>query len=197
VENIQNQVADGDVPAPGTTDAVLDEIDRLTVIVSDMLRLARAEAHPSPVTVDVARLTADRIDTWTALAEAGGVELGLTSPPPPLLVSAVPGAVEQVLDNLLDNALDVSPPGARVLVDLAACGDVVQLQVTDEGPGLSDDQKAHALTRFWRADASSAGTGLGLAIVDALVTASGGSVRLDDASPSGLVVTVELRADHR
>jgi signal transduction histidine kinase len=46
VENIQNQVADGDVPAPGTTDAVLDEIDRLTAIVADMLRLARAEAHP-------------------------------------------------------------------------------------------------------------------------------------------------------
>ena len=106
----------------------------------------------------------------------------------------MPGAIEQILDNLLDNALNAvacrlddhrhrSPPAPHEH----------QLHITDEGAGLDDEQKALATRRFWRATTSGDGTGLGLAIVDALATASGGHLELSDAPGGGLRVTVTFR----
>ena len=72
-----------------------------------------------------------------------------------------------------------------------------QLHITDEGPGLDDEQKALATRRFWRATTSTDGTGLGLAIVDALATASGGQLELCDAPSGGLSVTVTFPDGNR
>ena len=105
---------------------------------------------------------------------------------------AVRGAVEQVLDNLIDNALAVAPAGTAVTITVLDRADGVELTVSDQGPGLPDDQKADALRRFWRGDTSTPGTGLGLAIVDRLVAASGGSLRLTDNPGGGLRVVVRL-----
>ena len=177
-------------------EAAIEETNRLTELVSTLLQLARADEYRETVTVDLRGLVVERIDTWTALADAGGVRLVGPDPSPPvgaLLVETVPSAVEQILDNLLDNALGVAPVGSTVQVLARPEGDVAVLTVIDDGPGLSDDAKADATRRFWRGDARRPGTGLGLAIVDALSTASGGSVRLADSKSGGLTVEVRLR----
>jgi signal transduction histidine kinase len=192
LENLQSAAAT-EVEAEDL-DAAVDETSRLAGLVDDLLRFARAEEAGERRSVDLAQLAADRVDTWSALAEAAGVSLGVTVPAGPVLVDAVPGGVEQILDNLIDNAVTAAPPGTRVSVDVARGDHDHRFTISDQGPGLSDELKARALDRFWRLDHSRPGTGLGLPIANALATASGGSLRLDDAPGGGLAVTVTLPA---
>ena len=85
-----------------------------------------------------------------------------------LMALATPGSLEQVLDNLVSNALAVSKPGDTITVEgRRADGDVV-LDVRDQGPGMTAEQRARAFDRFWRAGSPGGGTGLGLAIVHRL-----------------------------
>jgi signal transduction histidine kinase len=119
-------------------------------------------------------------------------------------VLAVPGAVEQIMDNLLSNALRASPAGSTVTVELRlqapprrALRDSrprwVDLHVTDEGPGMTEEQRARAFDRFWRAPgAPKGGTGLGLALVQRLAHASGGEATLRAAATGGLDVVIRL-----
>lgn len=177
-------------------DAAIEETNRLAELVTNLLQLARADERPDIDVVDLASLVADRIDTWTAVAEAGGVELqgasGLDVGMQAVFVEAVPGAIEQILDNLLDNAVTASPRGSVVAIDIASMDGTARLTISDQGPGLSDEDKANATSRFWRGDITKPGTGLGLAIVETLAVASRGSVALDDAPDGGLSVTVAL-----
>jgi signal transduction histidine kinase len=108
------------------------------------------------------------------------------------MVRAVPGAIEQILDNILDNAVRASPGEGVVTVGIEEGTDTVALRIEDRGSGLTDEEKSQATRRFWRGDTSTPGTGLGLAIVDALASASGGSTVLSDTGGGGLTVTVTL-----
>ena len=175
-------------------DAAIEETDRLGALVNDLLQLARADDRPRRAVVDLARLSADRVDTWTAVAEARQVELRTDGLDAPAIVEAVPGAIEQILDNLLDNALTASPPGSTITAAITSGPHEHLLHISDEGTGLDDKQKVLATRRFWRASTSGDGTGLGLAIVDALATASGGHVDLADAPGGGLTVSVSFPA---
>ncbi len=111
------------------------------------------------------------------------------------MVQSTPGRLEQVLDNLLANALDVSPPASAVLVTGRRAADGIELVVADAGPGMSAEQRARAFDRFWRPTGASrdGGSGLGLAIVRQLVTADGGRVELDEAPGGGVAARVVLR----
>jgi signal transduction histidine kinase len=189
----------GAAAAPGGAaieelDAAIGETDRLSGLVNDLLRLARAERPAAAQTADLAELARDRADTWSAVAEAAGVSLRFAAPGGPLVVRAVPTGIEQIADNLIDNAVAASPPGSHVVVSVARGAGVRSLTVADEGPGLDDDAKARALERFWRQDHSTPGSGLGLPIARALAEASGGSLALHDAEGGGLAVTVSLPA---
>ena len=167
--------------------------ERLTELVSNLLQLARADDRPATSVVDLGELVRDRVDTWTASADERDVELGHRADDEAVPVRSIPGAIEQILDNLLDNAVAVSSPGSRVDVEIdRAAPGFVALRVVDHGPGLDDAAKVDAMRRFWRGDTSHPGTGLGLAIVDTLTTASGGRVTLADTVGGGLTVIVEL-----
>jgi signal transduction histidine kinase len=108
-------------------------------------------------------------------------------------VRAVEGALEQVLDGLLANALDVAPPGSEVSVRLARSGALVLVAVVDHGPGMPAEQRARAFDRFWRApEAPAGGSGLGLAIVHHLAAASGGDAFLAETPGGGLTAGVRL-----
>ena len=99
-----------------------------------------------------------------------------------------PGRLDQVLDNLLSNALDVAPRGTAVRVSARPMGARVELEVRDSGPGMTPDQRARAFDRFWRSSGSrrtDRGFGLGLPIVRRIVLADGGDVRLEDAPAVG------------
>ena len=108
---------------------------------------------------------------------------------------AVPGALEQVLDNLLANALASRRPAARQIeLAIRQAGGWVELHVIDQGPGMTAEQRQRAFDRFWRAARPASGTGLGLAIVRRLVTADGGTIELREAAHGGLDVAITLPA---
>jgi signal transduction histidine kinase len=192
LENLQSDP--GGAGGADDVGAAIDETNRLAELVGDLLKLARAEETATPEAVDLVQLARDRTDTWSAVAETVGVSLELAAPDGAVFAGAVPSGVEQILDNLIDNAITASPAGARVTVTVTAGETSHGLTIADEGPGLSDELKARALDRFWRLDASRPGTGLGLPIAQALAEASGGSLRLSDGEAGGLAVTVTLPA---
>jgi signal transduction histidine kinase len=176
-------------------DAAIEETDRLANLVTELLSLARADEHRAPVVVDLGPLVRDRVDTWSAVADSAGVELALElDDDEPCRAWTTPGAVEQVLDNLLDNAIKASSPGRAVTVRLGRLQRTLRIDVVDHGPGLDDNQKTLALQRFWRADARRPGTGLGLSIVDAIAASSGGSFALADTPGGGLTASVIFRS---
>jgi signal transduction histidine kinase len=183
-------------------DAALGEIDRLADMVEQLLSLARLEEEGvTPVEVDLDDIVAGRVANWTALAGEQGVQISVAGVPPGTVL-AIPGALEQVLDNLLSNALKVAPRGSTVTINRrrldrpgrpAVVGDVL-LHVTDQGPGMTAEQRRLAFNRFWREPgASKGGSGLGLAIVSRLVQASGAHITLDDAPGGGLDAVIALR----
>jgi signal transduction histidine kinase len=201
LENLQSDLeavgGDPDGHAVDALERAIGETERLTELVSNLLQLARADARPVTEVVDLGALVRDRVDTWTAIADERGVELRHVPPGAPTPVRCVTGAIEQILDNLLDNALAVSPAGQRIDVEIDTGGEsvqdgFVQLRVVDHGPGLDDAAKADAMRRFWRGDVTRPGTGLGLAIVETLATSSGGRAVLADTVGGGLTVIVEL-----
>lgn len=164
--------------------AALQETERLGRLAESLLALARAEGGPPSMAVDLTGAARERVAVWGDVAERQGVELVLVATDS-ALVSAVGGAVEQVLDNLIANALHVSPRGSRVSVHVRPGPAMTEVHVLDEGPGMTDDERARAFDWFWRpAQASTPGFGLGLSIVHQLVASSGGEVRLD-GNPGG------------
>jgi signal transduction histidine kinase len=162
------------------------EVARLARLVDGLLGLARAEgARPERVVVDVAAEARERVDVWNALAEEQDVRLVLDVDGQ-ARADVVPGAVAQVLDNLLANAIEVAPPGSDVQVSVCSGARYVDLHVVDAGPGLSEAERARAFDRFWRGrDGAPGGSGLGLAIVAQLAASSGGDATLLPASDDG------------
>jgi signal transduction histidine kinase len=191
---LENLEADGIDSRPEDIERALAEVQRLSQLVDSLLVLTRAEAaRRMPESIDLGAVVADRSDAWFALASERDVEIAADAPP--IQVRSVPGRLEQVLDNLLSNALEVAPTGSILHIDARRAGDDARLEVRDAGPGMTPDQRARAFDRFWRAGAArrdGGGFGLGLAIVRELVNADGGTVALDDAPEGGLRVAITL-----
>lgn len=191
---------DVDDEAAAELTGALSEIGRLSRLVDGLLAIARAEnASPCLTDVDVTQLVTERVEVWSALAAERQITLGVTAPSPAVAAST-PGHLEQVLDNLLANALDATPPGGRITVSVQRQHDRIRLEVNDTGPGMTDTQRTQAFRRFWsnapnRAPADHNGSsGLGLAIVHRLITVDGGHITLGRAPGGGLAAHVDLHA---
>lgn len=179
--------------APGEAEAAIAEVDRLSRLVDELLLLARAdEGGRIRAPRDVAKAAAERAATWAPVAAERGVRIE-TSLQPGARATASEGALEQVLDNLISNALDASPAGGRIVVAVRRDGERVVAEVTDEGPGMPEERRRRAFDRFatWR---EGGGTGLGLAIVRRLVEADGGEAALEAAGAGGTRAVVRLPA---
>ncbi len=191
------QLSGDDLPddARRHVDEALAETDRLHRMIEGLLVLSRAEdAAVGPVEIDLADVVRERASHWEALASEREIRLVVTAPMT-LPALAVPGAAEQIVDNLVDNALEVSAPGTALTLVAVAASDGVELHVVDEGPGLSAGEREVAFDRFWRGErATPGGTGLGLAIVRQLATAGGGDAELLEARTGGLDVRVRFRS---
>jgi signal transduction histidine kinase len=192
LENLESETSNASLAVE--LGAAIDETTRLGALVDDLLQLARSETTPEIVAVDLVETLRDRVDTWTATADQHDVTIELDTPDVAAYGAAVSGGVEQVLDNLFDNAIRAAPPFSSINVALAAGQDRHRITISDQGLGIDDVDKESALTRFWRADTSMPGTGLGLAICEAVVRLGGGGMSLDDNTPTGLRVTVTLVA---
>ena len=173
--------------------AARSETIRLARLSDSLLALTRvvgAPVHPEPV--DVAAVVRERHEAWAPVAEEADVTLTLDAPAE-LWASAGPGALEQIVDNYVDNALEVAPAGTTVQLVVVAVAQTVEVHVVDQGRGLTDEQRRHAFDRFWRApDATPGGTGLGLAIVAQLAQAAGGRAELRAAPGGGVDAMVGL-----
>ncbi len=136
LENLERDVTP---EAQGDLDAALGEVGRLSRLVDGLLALARTDSTTSaPTDIDLEQVVHERLDAWNALAEEQSVVLR-SSVEPRLRARATTGKLEQILDNLLANALDVSKPGACITISTARVGSWVEIHVIDDGPGMSDE----------------------------------------------------------
>jgi len=191
---LENLARDGDGRREGEFEGALEELERLSALVDGLLTLARADrAASTPAELDVASGLGERVDAWSALAEEQQVRL-VARVEGRLHALATPGRLEQVLDNLLANALEVAPTGSDIELTAARSGPWVEIRIRDRGPGMSSEEIAHAFDRFWRGGADEAGFGLGLAIVQRLVHADGGEIELRPREGGGLEAILRLRA---
>ncbi len=174
--------------------ASISETDRLADIVNQLLSLARSEGRRVELEpVDVVATVLDRAELWRVTAEERSVDLIHETPKSSSALCA-PGALEQILDNLLDNAIGVTPPEGTVRISVESRPTQTVIRVTDQGPGMDDHSKERAFERFWRGDGDRPGTGLGLPIVRALAEQSGGTVDLEDGPGGGLAAVVSFPA---
>jgi signal transduction histidine kinase len=181
------------VAARNHIEAAGEETERLQRLVEGLLMLARADhgavtAEP----IAVADVVTERAAIWAPLAEDRGVVLTAEAVAD-ITALAVPGALEQIVDNYIDNALNASAPGNEITLSAERDDRWVTVHVRDRGPGVPADELEHAFDRFWRAtSASHKGSGLGLAIVRQLADASGGDVALANRAGGGLDASVRL-----
>ena len=187
-------------PGRPKLEAAIAETNRLARLVHSLLVLARSDAAtPVHDVFNLADTVADRIDSWSPAAADHGVSL-VSECPDDVRVHAVPGALEQILDNLVSNALAVAPDATSVTIRAVPGVGSTELHVTDQGPGMEPEERQRAFERFWRpprapGGSSADGFGLGLAIVHQLASRGGGDARLD-AGPggAGLDAVVTLRS---
>jgi len=185
----------GHVDAAATDDhvAALEEAERLSTLLDGLLALARTERAAPLADVDVDAAVGDRVEAWRPLAEHTGLELrrdGVQG----LAVAAPVGAIETVLDAVLDNAVKFSGAGGTVTVETAARDGRVEISVRDTGPGIPDGELERATDRFWRSPAQSnvEGSGLGLAIAARTLELAGGALCLERPVGGGLRVVAQL-----
>ena len=168
-------------------DAAVAESERLQALIEGLLVLSRADAknYPDSQVFDLSEVARERCEGWAALAAESDIGMSITCPQQ-ALVRAVPNALEQVIDNYVDNALAMAPPHSSISIVVVPGAKFTSLHVKDDGPGLDNQDLERAFNRFWRGRSDSTGSGLGLAIVERLVVASGGQVRLTNRIPHGL-----------
>ena len=173
-----------------------EEIARLSRLVDGLLATARAEAVTDQLEqIDVMEAVSERVTAWQPVANGNGVKLLTEAPPSPApLVALGAGHLDQILDNLLDNAIDaIVGEGGIVRVSVARTDTGTRLTVADDGPGMTPQERSRAFLRY--TTGSQNGTGLGLAIVHRLVTANGGTIKLADTPGGGLTVEVEFHGN--
>jgi signal transduction histidine kinase len=167
-----------------------EEIARLSRLVNGLLAVARAEhVTAAQVQVSVDALVRDRAAAWRPAAEERGVTLTALTPSP-VSALACDGHLEQILDNLIANALDALEAGGTIQAGVVEADGRARVTVADDGRGMTGAQQRAAFRRF--ATSTPGGTGLGLAIVNRLVLANGGSAAMSDTAGGGLTVTIEL-----
>ena len=171
-------------------DAIESELGRLNRLIDGLLVLGRAGSDTvSRVTVNASEIVAQRIAEWENLAAEAGISLNAVIAPK-LTVTAVPQALEHILDVYLDNALSVSTSGDLIEVVVRDVDGDVVLDVLDRGPGVSTEVSERAFDRFWRGGSTYEGSGLGLAIVKQMADSSGARVSLTAREGGGARATV-------
>lgn len=179
------------VPEPlraGLTSA-LEEIDRLSAVVEDLILLARADdgvVLDRPQSVDLAELAASTVKRFATVAATRGVNLSTSGS---ARVTGDPPAIDRALANLVDNALRHTPDGGTIdiVVEQRSAGGA--LVVRDTGTGVDPGLLGTLFDRFARAKSRPGGAGLGLAIVAAVATSHGGSVAARNLPEGGLEIT--------
>ncbi len=184
-----------------TVEIILDNTRHLVRLLNDLLDLARSDAGRltiKPALTGVAPLVEDAVRTMRSQTEAADQTLRseIEGELPPINVDR--DRIRQVLVNLLTNAHEYSPEGATIEVTAVHRNTAIEIAVSDDGPGMAEDQLEHIFERFTRGDAGLTqhvgGTGLGLAISKSLVELHGGRIGADSAPGHGSTFRILLPA---
>jgi two-component system sensor histidine kinase BaeS len=193
---------DGVIVGSENLEAMHDEAVRLTRLLDDLTRLADAE-QPGLLlekhVVDLAEVARASADSFVLRFADAGIDLQLDTQP--VWIEGNADRLDQVVSNLLSNALRYTGDGGVVTVRVGRVGQQAILDVADTGPGIAPDDLRHIFTRFWRGDRSrspaTGGTGIGLAIVRELVRAHDGRIDVDSVLGKGTRFRVTFHAVDR
>ncbi len=181
-----------------TLRSCLEEVERLTLLVEELLMLARLDAgqeRGSQDAVPVAALVEDSVRRVQSTAQTRLVRLVVGSGPAQA-VRVARGPASLALLNLLDNAVKFSPQGTQVDISWTIEQEQAVLTVSDQGPGIPDHELPHVFDRFYRGAGARAGTvegtGLGLALSRAIVLAHGGRIDVENGPSGGTIFQVRL-----
>jgi two-component system sensor histidine kinase TctE len=184
---------------------VLDQVDegtdRLTHLTNRLLSLARAEPNKRRVqsyaTIDLNEVVATALSDLVPKAITKEIDLGYEASSKPALVSGSPEGLEELVTNIVENAILYTPDHGHVSVRITN-SDGVTLSVEDNGPGIPHSEREQVFERFYRVlGTEPSGSGLGLAIVKEIAAAHGADVKIADAASGiGTVVTVHLPSAH-
>jgi two-component system phosphate regulon sensor histidine kinase PhoR len=172
---------------------------RMERLVMDLLRLARLDAGQETLDLaecDVRSLVQTTVADLSPMAEAREQTIDAMIAADVTTLRGDPSKLQDVLRNLIANAITYSPERTTIRVDASRAADGVEMAVSDEGPGVPEEDRLRIFERFYRVDKSRArdpgGTGLGLAIVKHLVGLHGGEVRAENRPGGGARFTVTL-----
>jgi signal transduction histidine kinase len=187
--------------------AALEEVYLLQRLVEDLRTLTLAEARQLPLEIvpfDLAFLASRTVANFSAEADELGIQLDIRLPAAPgssekgSLALGDPQRVEQVIGNLVGNALRYVPGGGKVQVELEDQPGKLRLSVRDNGPGVPDPELPFIFDRFWRGEKArsraAGGAGLGLSIARQLIMAMGGNVGARNLPGGGFEVWFEIPA---
>jgi two-component system phosphate regulon sensor histidine kinase PhoR len=178
--------------------------ERMERLVKDLLRLARLDAGQETLDIiscDTRNLVQGVMADMTPAAESRHQRIDVSVGPGAETLLGDPAKLHDALRNLVANAITYSPEGTTVLIEASrvvppGAKRALELSVSDQGPGIPEDDLSRVFERFYRVDKSRArdpgGTGLGLAIVKHLVEIHGGSVRAENRPEAGTRVTITL-----
>lgn len=178
---------------------ILNHADRLTSLVRDLLTLSELESGEvtmQPQSIEVAGAVRHALLLMGQRGEEKEIAMEYAGPAATPCVSADRGRLDQILINLLDNAVKYSGPGGKVTVSAAEEGDMVRVTVRDSGIGIPRKDLPRLFERFYRVDEARSrdrgGTGLGLSIVKHIVQAHGGSVSVESTPGVGSAFSFTL-----
>ncbi|MDP9107719.1 MAG: HAMP domain-containing histidine kinase, partial [Pseudomonadota bacterium] len=179
-------------------DAIQGTIGHGTRVINQLLTLAalEQERHSQQIEaatqVDLAETATAVLERLAPLAQLRQIELGVDGLDPQLYVAAPRALLEEVISNLVDNAIQHIPIGGAVTVSCRLESEYVLLRVTDTGPGIAPEQRDKVFQRFYQIDSKPNSSGLGLAIVREICEALGATVALS-TPPNGIGLQVEVR----
>jgi two-component system sensor histidine kinase KdpD len=177
---------------------IAEETDRLNRLIGNILELAKVRAGalvPAKQSTGLDEVVESVLHRMQPAFREVRVRTIFREAPD---VPADPVQIDQVLSNLLENAIRFSPPGGEIVVSVAPWDGGVQVRVADDGPGIAPEDRERVFEAFARGGArgpdGGGGTGLGLAIARAIVLAHGGRIRIEGTPSGGTAVVFELPA---
>jgi two-component system OmpR family sensor kinase len=177
----------------------VEEVERLTLLVEELLTLARLDAGQERAAIEGVSLNAvveDAIRRHEGTAREGGIGLRFEAGAD-VVAPMARGPAGLVLANLLDNAIKFSPPGGEVTVRLTSNDEEARIDVADAGPGIGADELPHVFERFYRGPTARAaetqGLGLGLALSQAIAHAHGARIEATNRPEGGALFSMRIR----
>jgi protein-histidine pros-kinase len=178
---------------------MLRSAERELRLVDDLLTLVQIEDSGLAISsgrVDVVTLVHDSVEAARPRAEEIEIDLTVSLPAQLVIVDGDRDRIGQAVDNLLSNALKFTPSGGAVHVGVRAADGFVEVEVTDSGSGIAEDDPERVFERLYRSGSAVAeqvpGAGLGLPIARAILEAHGGTVRIARTGPEGTTFVIEL-----